>query len=48
MSELWKIACKKYNFNISVFVGFSVWITYYYTGMNNIKIQILHFSSLQR
>jgi len=48
MSELWQIVCKKHNFNISAFVGFIVWITYYYTYMNNVKIQILHFSSLQR
>jgi len=25
-SELWQIVCKKYNFNISAFVCFSVWI----------------------
>jgi hypothetical protein len=25
MSELWQIVSKKYNFNISVFVGFIVW-----------------------
>ena len=48
MSELWQIVCKKYNFNISAFVGFSILIAYYYTDTNSIKIQILHFSSLQR
>ena len=28
MSDLWKIVCKKYNFNISAFVGFIVRIVY--------------------
>jgi len=28
MTYLWQIACKKYNFNITAFVGFIVWIVY--------------------
>ena len=28
MLELWQIVCEKYNFNISAFVGFIVWIVY--------------------
>ena len=27
-SELWQNVCKKYNFNISAFVGFIVWTVY--------------------
>jgi len=25
MSEFWHVVCKKYNFNISAFIGFIVW-----------------------
>jgi hypothetical protein len=28
MSDFWQILCKKYNLNISAFVGFIVWILY--------------------
>jgi hypothetical protein len=35
--EIWQTVCKKYNFNIWVFVGFIVWIVYSRMDTNNFK-----------
>jgi hypothetical protein len=35
MSVPWQIVCKIYNFNISAFVGFIVWIVFRCTDMSN-------------
>jgi len=33
MSDLWQIVGKKYNFNISAFVGLIVWIVVFWLGI---------------
>ena len=47
ISVLWQIVLKKYNFNISIFVGFIVWIPYWCRDMNIVKGDIVMLSVRQ-